>query len=182
MGVDLNDCRNSNRPDGQDNNFGWVIKRADSDGVMKLIVLSHDILGLRTHWFRGRTGPCMLVKCDACLHKQLSRWKGYLLCVEASTQQQIVFEFTPPAVKPLDEAMGKYGTMRGLQLHVARSAKRANARVVVSVKGATVLGPGACPAFSVWPILARIWGIASDDERDIELGDVNDISMDEKVA
>lgn len=176
MGLDFNDCRTSRLPDDQDQNFGWCIRRAGNDSVLKLIVLSSDILGIRTHFFRGRTCPCLLDGCEPCKHKQLSRWKGYLLAIDASNEQQLVFEFTPPCAASLDEARKKYGTMRGLQLYVSRTSKKANAKVVVSVRGITVLGPSACPDYSVWPIIARIWGVASDDVMAITSADPKDLS------
>lgn len=171
MSVNLGDCRTSRMPDDGDQNFGWTIKRAPTDSVLKLIILSNDILGIRTHFFRGRTCPCYIGKCEACEHNQLSRWKGYVLAVEQPSGAQCVFEFTPPAARTLDEARKKYGTMRGIQLYVARASKKPNAKVTVTVKGITVLGPTACPDYNVWPIVAHIWGltekapcIVNDDE------------------
>jgi hypothetical protein len=163
-------------PDNQDQNFGWTIKRASADGPAKLVILNSDMLGIRTHFFRGRTIPCLLEDCPACECKQLSRWKGYLLAIEIPTEQQVVFEFTPPVATTLDEAHKRHGTMRGLQVVVSRTSKKANGKVVLAVKGITVLGPQACPDYSVWPILCRIWGIAGDDVLAITKGDLKDLS------
>lgn len=180
MEINFEDCRTSRMPDDKDRNFGWTIKRAGTDSVMKLVVLSSDIFGIRTHFFRGRTGPCLLSDCEACEHKQLSRWKGYLLAVDASDQQQCIFEFTPPAALKLDEAKKKYGTLRGLQVYVSRASKKPNAKVNVTVRGISVLGPQECPDYWVWPVLAHIWGLNSKESLDVHQASVKDLSQYEK--
>lgn len=157
----LENCRTSARPDDADQNFGWVIKRSPPDGVLKLVILSRDIFGIRTHFHRGRTGPCLTDGCEGCKAGHLSRWKGYLLAIDHTNGQRLVFEFTPPCATTLDEAYKKFGTMRGLQVVASRAGKRANAKVQVHVKGITVLGPEAEPDHDVWPILGHIWGLTS---------------------
>lgn len=180
MEIDFNDCRTSRLPDNQDQNFGWVIKRAATEGALKLICLSSDIFGIRTHFWRGRTGPCLVQDCEACKHKQLSRWKGYVLAIDASNQSQCIFEFTPPAAMQLEEARLKHGTMRGLQLIVSRTAKRANAKVVLTIRGISVLGPQECPDYWVWPVLAHIWGLTSKEAVDVDQESFKNLSQHER--
>ena len=182
MSVDFNDVRSSRQPDDQDQNFGWVIKRAGTDSSLKLIILSSDVLGIRVHFFRGRTGPCVKVGCEACRLKQLSRWKGYLLAFEPATSQQLIFEFTPPGSVVLETAKEKYGTMRGLQIIANRASKKPNAKVQLAVLGCTTLGPSACPDYAIWPILARIWGLMHDTSSGISLGSTNDLSEFEELT
>lgn len=159
MSADINAYRNSNRPDDADANLGWIIRRAPAEGTMKLVLLSREILGLQTHFYLGRTGPCLRDKCDACRRNHLARWKGYLLAKDVSTMSQIVFEFTPPGVKSLVDAQKTYGTMRGLQIIVSRIGKKANSRVNIFVKGWTHIDERDMTDYNVWPILSMIWGL-----------------------
>lgn len=176
MRIDFDQVRSSRLPDDGDRNCGWTIKRTGADGPMKLVIISSDMLGIRTHWFRGRTGPCLLENCEACKHGMLSRWKGYVLALETSCQMQCVFEFTPPGAIALEEARSRFGTMRGLQVIASRAGKKANSKVSLHVKGITVLGPAACPDYGIWPVVARIWGIDSDRSPAVLQSDVADLS------
>lgn len=182
MRVDLNECRTSRLPDDGDQNFGWTIKRTGIDGPSKLLCLSSDIFGIRVHFYRGRTGPCTTRDCEACKAQHLSRWKGYLLAIETATRQQVIFEFTPPGATILDAARKEYGTLRGLQIIASRVSSKPNAKVMISVKGITVLPPHACPDYAVWPILAHIWGVASDNCKDFVKGHLDDLSGFERAA
>lgn len=176
MRIEIENCRTSRLPDEQDNHFGWTIHRVGIDRPSRMVILSNDIFGIRTHYFRGRTGPCLREGCDACNHKQLSRWKGYLLAKDRDSKQQIVFEFTPPGAAVLDHARLEAGTLRGLILVASRAAKKPNAKVILTMAGVAVVGPNECPDYSIWPILARIWGLAGADRDDVRHGGKENMS------
>jgi hypothetical protein len=160
MSGDVSEFNTSRMPDDGDQNFGWIIKRADATGLLKMLCLSNDIFGVRTHFLNGRTGPCRKKDCRGCKHGLRSRWKGYLLCIDLSNDQQLVFEFTPPAARSLNASFEKHGTLRGSRLIAQRSSNKPNGRVIVSVTAPQVLGPSACPDYSVWPILSKIWSLS----------------------
>lgn len=177
MSEDLSDYSHSNMPRGEIGNLTWKIVRAPAAGELKLVCYSHDMLWLDTHFYLGRTGPHRNVNCLACKFKAPIRDKGYLLCQDGKTGNNVIFEFTPPAYQALKDAHVKYESLRGAQLLVTRAGKKGNSRVVVEVKGSIKLPADACPAMSVWPMLAKIWclgqrpdqGLPPDD--DIEIGE-----------
>jgi hypothetical protein len=72
--------------------------------------------------------------------------------------------------------------MRGLQLNVTRSGRRANSKVLITIRGIVHLGPGALPDIPIWPILSKIWQLNSDFEP-VEKGhDPDDLSEYERAA
>jgi len=159
MGIDFDNVRSERLPSGDDQHFGWTIRRAQPGGALLLHCISRDIFGVRTHYYRGRTGPCLRTGCEACSRQQLSRWNGYLLCRDTKDGANIVFEFTPPAAMQLDEFFRQYGSLRGLRLIANRTANRANAKVTIACKG-TMENPASLPSeLQVWPILSHIWGL-----------------------
>lgn len=162
MSVDRNDCRCERLPGGHDVDFGWSIRRASHEKALLMVSISHDIFGIRTHYYRGRTGPCLKTGCPACERHMLSRWNGYLLAVDAKDASRILFEFTPPAAVQLDQAFKEFGSLRGLSIIAARTAKRANAKVVLTIKGINSQAHKLPADSEIWPILSHIWGLNED--------------------
>lgn len=149
-------------PSVDSTNSGWDIIRALPDGKLSLVSVARDFFGIRTHFWKNRTGPCLRSGCDACAHHHLSRWHGYLECVRAPEGTQVIFEFPPPAAMQLDAAVKEYGGLRGLQIVVTRATKKPNGKVTLQFKG---LSPGAHKLpkeLPIWPILSRIWGMSED--------------------
>lgn len=172
MSVDMRLFKTSTEPQEDNSTFGWEIKRAPAEGTMKLLIYSSYTLGVETHYWLGRTGPCPNLNCAACKAGHRSRWKGYLLAQDLKGQGQIVFEFTPPGQKVLKDAWKQFGTMRGMQIVVGRHGKKANSRVAIQVRSQANLPVDAVPDYSVWPILSRIWGLHERaDYRAVELGE-----------
>jgi hypothetical protein len=150
------------RPFEDGNDFGWAIKRAPADKALKVVCISSDFFGVRTHYFRGRTTPCRTTNCEACDAKQLSRWNGYLLAIDTSDESPIVFEFTPPGAVVLDKAIKEFGTSRGLLVIASRASGRVNGKVTLATKGMSQVAHKLPLEVELWPVLARIWGLTVD--------------------
>lgn len=159
MSDPLSDFRHSSRPGEDSQKIPWSIRRAKAGQELKMMVLSTDIFGCYVHYHNKRTVPCRLTGCKAGCPDIFPRWKGYLLARVSQTGEYIIFEFTPPAVHSLDEALKKYGTMRGLLIKATRFRNKENGRVIIEVKGITVPADDEPPPFSPWDFLSGIWGI-----------------------
>lgn len=162
MDIRRDQCKIERTPNEGDTTFVWSIKRASHEKPTLIVLLSRDIFGIRTHFFRGRTGPCLRADCEACAAKMLSRWTGYVAALENKNGAQILFEFTPPAAVILDKAFREYTSLRGLNVIATRGSKRANGKVQVEVRG---LNPGAhkLPAEpDVWEVLSHLWGLREE--------------------
>jgi len=66
MAMSRDSVRIERTPSSADQNFGWTIKRATHEHPTLFTCLSNDFFGIRTHFFRGRTGPCLKTECEAC--------------------------------------------------------------------------------------------------------------------
>lgn len=156
--------RSERTPSSADSSSAWSIKRADSERPLPLVSLSTEWIGIRTHFWHGRTVPCRNDFCEACQAHLVSRWHGYLLTAHGSTDQRIVFEFPANALAILDSAFKQHGTLRGFRFVASRASKKPNGRVVLTPKD-FVPNPSRLPVeVDAWPVLAHIWGL--DDGAD----------------
>jgi len=146
-------------PTDKDSHFNWTIRRASHEKPTNLIVLSRELFGIRTHFWSGRTVPCLRTGCDACKAGRLSRWTGYLACIEPSTWSQVLFEYTPPAAEQLLKMIQEQGYLRGSKITAGRCKKTANGRVTVAPRGLYEDRDKLPEAPELLPILFHIWGM-----------------------
>lgn len=168
MLPDENLVRIERMPTDGDSGAGWDIIRAAADHQLALTVVSTDLFGIRTHYHRGRTGPCLKAGCEACEEGKLSRWHGYLFAVRSSNSERVIFEFTPPCASTFDAAFREYGKLRGLNVIVSRTSNRANAKVVVVIKGPSPNAHKLPREPLMWPTLSKIWGLRSESFPEFE--------------
>lgn len=159
MQFNPEDFRIEEMPGGEDQNFGWSIRRAPADRPLKLVCLSDAFLGVRTHYYRGRTQPCAKVDCAACAAHMLSRWTGYLAAVDQADNAAVIFEFTPPGAIVLAEARKEFNTLRGLQIVAGRSNARANGKVNLSHRGISSKAHKLAEAPILFEVMSHIWGL-----------------------
>lgn len=146
-------------PTDKDSHFNWTIRRASHEKPTNLIVVSRELFGIRTHFWSGRTAPCLRQNCDACNAGRLSRWTGYLACIEPSTWSQVLFEYTPPAAEQLLKMIQEQGYLRGSKITAGRSKKTVNGRVTVTPRGLYEDRDKLPEAPELLPILFHIWGM-----------------------
>lgn len=149
-------------PSKEDCHHEWNIVRTPPDRRLDLVLVSRDLLGVRTHYFRGRTTPCRRADCPACATGMLSRWTGYVLALEWSKHIPSIFEFTPGCVETLRNIQGTHGTLRMAKISASRASHRANGKVVITYKGQ--LPDGGVPSIPedepLLPLLLKIWGLS----------------------
>lgn len=159
MGSNFVGVRSERLPSDDDFNCGYRMVRSSAGRTIDFVSWSHDMLGMRTHYWRGRTGPCWEVGCEACTRGMRSRWNGYLLGQLFPSGENVIFEFTPPAGRTLDESFKEYATMRGLKCRFTRTSEKVNARVHVAVRGMWEQAHTIKLVPDTWSILMRIWGL-----------------------
>src|SRR4051794_760809 len=163
MADNFGGCRSERLPTDDDFTCGFRMVRASAGRKTDVIIWSHDMLGMRTHYFRGRTGPCWEKGCEACQRNMRSRWNGYVLAVLVPSEERVIFEFTPPAGRSLDQAFKEYDTMRGLKVTFTRTSDKVNARVHAQVKGMWDQAHAIKKVPQTWPVLMHIWGLTRMD-------------------
>lgn len=159
MDDEIFGVRSERMPSDADFSSEWRMVRTPTNGrSLSMVIFSDDMLGMRTHHWMRRTGPCFVEGCEPCDRGQVSRWYGYVLG-QLQSGERIIFEFPPPAAKQLDDAFKKYGTMRGLCVVASRTSDKFNAKVHLQEKGLWSQSHVIKAVPPTWPVLARIWGV-----------------------
>lgn len=167
-------------PSEKDSHYNWTIKRADHERPTPLIVMSSKLFGVRTHFWYGRSAPCLRADCPACAAGRLSRWTGYVCCIEPSAWVQVLFEFTPPAAEQLQAIIALQGCLRGSKIIAARAKKNKHARVTVTARGLYEHMDRVPKEPEILPILFHIWGMKPQEPMMAEPYDVDALPESEK--
>ena len=162
--IDPRDLFLESAPSERDAHFNWNVLRAPADRPLPLIVLSTRTFGIRTHFWAGRTTACVRSKCDACEAGRLSRWTGYLACINPADWTQTLFEYTPPAAEQLQKIMASQGCLRGSKIVASRTKKVKNARVSIVGRGLYEHMDRLPREPEILPILFHIWGLKQRDD------------------
>lgn len=123
------------------------------------VVLSSDMIGCYTHWWGGRTQPCVGKECKACKANSETKWKGWMACLITKTAEIVITEFTHATVDEVTRFFDQHRTFKGSTVRLVRIGPRANGKLAVSfndTRSQYTLLPE-CP--NVPAILARMWGV-----------------------
>jgi len=123
------------------------------------IVTCDEMLGTRTHYYRGRTIPCDDQNCPACDDGMSWRWHAYLSVAHVLNRRQALIEFTAAGVEPFKLYREAYGTLRGCHFTARRAQIAANSRVIVQCKQADLEKITLPDAPNILEALAIIWNI-----------------------
>jgi hypothetical protein len=130
----------------------------------RTIILSEKLIGVWTHYFRGRTCPHEEPTCPACDAKNARRWYGYLACWNTTTDTRYMLELTPQAAEILIEYERKRKSLRGLEIYVRRTGDKPNSpceTIIPKEQQSHLALPG---AFDVREALMIIWGLATPSD------------------
>jgi len=133
--------------------------RVPPKGLSGLVILSHDIVGCDTHYWRGRTRPCEAPNCDACQANQRPRWRGYLAVMSQRTEKIGVIELTPAAVAPVDRAFRQARTLRGCQIALARKNEKPNGQLFAQISVPNETKEHLPKAPNLKTYLAKLWDL-----------------------
>ncbi len=147
------------RPGGDDSATQYRLVRTPANGALTFTILSHDMVGVRTHHWAGRTIPCTEVECPACGGNQADRWYGYVIGRLIPTKEICLVEFTPPCGKLLEKVFAKNRTMRGHDAKLFRAQNRPNGRVMMRILEQLEDRENLPKAPAIEPILLAIWGL-----------------------
>jgi hypothetical protein len=151
-------------PSESDSHYTWNIRRAPPDRPLPLVVVSRKVFGVRTHYWSGRTVPCVRKDCPACAAGRLSRWTGYIACLDPGDFSKVLFEFTPPAAEQIQRFQAEAGFLREAKILATRAKKTANGRVSIAWKG-RYEHPERLPVEpDLLGVLFHIWGMRQQDE------------------
>lgn len=138
---------------------GLAVKRAPSIGADIWTILSEQLLGCGTHYYRRRTQPCVGSDCPICAEGQSRRWYGWLIGYDPGKRIKVLVEVPPGVAIALRTYRGHVGNLRGHVIRLSRRNRKENGPVVgefAAGKFASELLPP-CP--DIVPLLMRMWQI-----------------------
>jgi hypothetical protein len=99
----------------------WRVIRVPPSGRVSVTILSHDLIGRYTHFFRRRSVPCMLPDtCEACNQGVPRRYHSWFCALGHKSGECAIVEITKRAVGYFDAAFRAHRTLRGLVAHMTR--------------------------------------------------------------
>lgn len=160
-----------NGPPLEATKYAMRLVRTPTGGKLHLVVTCDQLTGCWTHFYSGRTCPCTGPDCEACQQGASSRWHGYLSAFDPDAPEHVLFEVTAAAAEAFAAYRVKVGSLRGCEFVARRVAKRANARVHITMRPADLSKLEIPKAPNVQAILCHIWGIPITETDVILAGD-----------
>jgi hypothetical protein len=149
----------SPRPDRDPLTLHLDLLRARPGKTFSGIVLSNDIEGAYTHYWRGRTVKCDGQPCEACLASRQPRWYGYVAIWLPTSNAKALLELTPTCVPQIDEYFKLHGTLRGSLISLTRQNNKINSRVIAKIQEANYTTTAIPQDPPVRQLLERMWEV-----------------------
>ena len=148
----------TNPPDDPRGNSLHLV-RCPTGKLFAGVILSDDMLGTPTHYYKGRTIPCDDEHCPACKDGFPWRWHAYLAVYQRTLHRTVLLEITAKAAEPLKLYRKAYGTLRGCGLTAKRINSAANSRVIITTCRADMQDLKLPDEPNVLEALSIIWNI-----------------------
>jgi len=139
--------------------YSLHLMRCGQGATIHGIVTSSNLIGLHTHYFGGRTTPCLDTECKPCSSGFSSRWHGYFGVWLAGKPRHVLLEMTATPSLALQNYHDLHGTIRGAEIEVKRLGRRQNGRVQCTVWPADLSKLVIPPEPIILPALATLWSI-----------------------
>jgi len=133
------------------------LRRCPPGGLPPAIILCDWLTGNELHWWNGRSFPHLSNDCPACAAKRAKVWKGYIAALDVKTRKVFILEITPNCTEPLSAYKQTFGSLRGAQIKLDRSATKINGRVTATVTPANLGGLELPQPPDVRSILRHMW-------------------------
>lgn len=147
-------------PDEIGRHFPWELLRIKKPGVRDAIVVSHQVLGTKTHYWGGRTWPCLKNACKACAAGRGKEWHGYLFVTNLAAEHFFLMELPSTAASYLKKWYDEHRTLRGLRIDARRRNGRDNGPVVLENLRKYELVDNLPKAPSTRDALVRLWKLS----------------------
>lgn len=145
-------------PDGE-KSIGIPVLRAKTKGGCSGIVLSETPIGTWTHFYQGRTRPCIGPACAMCLDPNPKRWHSWVIVRDSVNGKLGIFELPANAALDLDDFCREHHSLRGWKLSLTRPSGKVNGRVFLAISGPKVDAKLLPPCPDLPKILLRMWQV-----------------------
>lgn len=158
----------SDRPPTAAKGQSMPLLRTPANGQLQGIVTCENLLGCPTHFWGGRTYPCLGDDCPACQQASPWRWHGYLSAKSPQTSQHFLFETTAGGAEAFVEYRHVRGTLRGCHFQARRHNGASNGQVIVLTKPCDIDPRYIPPAPNLLQLLCRLWNLPADAQQLLE--------------
>jgi len=147
----------TNRPDARDTTPTMQILRARPATTTAGVLLSPDLTGAYTHYWRGRTRICENPNCDPCNAHHKPRWYGYAALWSPNSNAVALLELTPACLPQIDAHIQRHNTLRLAQIRLRRANNKPNSRLILQIDLHPYPSGNAPPNPDVHATLERLW-------------------------
>ena len=158
----------SDHPPEQNRGQSMPLIRTPQNGTMQGVVSSHTLIGCQTHFWGGRTYPCLGDNCPACNQASPWRWHGYLSAKSPQTSLHFLFETTAGGAEAFTEYRRLHGTLRGCHFLARRHNGSANGQVLIQTKISDIDPRFIPPAPNLIELLSRLWNLPVESQQLID--------------
>jgi hypothetical protein len=146
------------RPDEPLKESTWKIIRCGATERLTGIVLSHDLTGCFTHFWKHRTVPCMAPDpCVPCQAADPRRWHSWFAALVGRHNDQAIVEITLRATGYFDDAFRSHRTLRGQGFTLCRVPSRANGKLLARLGDGAITSDLLQKAPNVERLLLQMW-------------------------
>lgn len=124
------------------------------------IVLDTHPLKVFTHWWGGRTVPCLWNDCKPCGQHRKPEWHGYFTVYSPRTCTVAVVEATTACRDTMARWEQMHGRWRGAQLTLIRVGKERNSRLKMMVSSGNIPVETLPQPIDLMDYMIRLWGAA----------------------
>jgi hypothetical protein len=149
------------RPEDDEVGIRYPLWRVSANRTHRVIVLSHDLIGCHTHYFGGRTSPCEIEDCSACLANCARRWHAWLFTKLLDSPAIGILELTAKATGPVDQYFRAHRTLIGAQMTLCRSPKKPNGKVICALQDIGLDQSSLPKVPDVRDILTQMWELSA---------------------
>lgn len=149
------------RPDALGHRVAFDLLRVKPGWGFKGVILSHDSMGEYTHYWGGRTSPCLAVNCRPCEAGNQHRWYCWQAVWDEPTRKIAILEIPYVAATELYNFFDEHRTLRGWPLELKRRNGKANSTLVYKWGAKRVDAENLPKAPEVEATMRAIWKIHS---------------------
>lgn len=121
-------------PGKPDDTRAWPIMRVGTKGVSRLVIVSNELIGRFTHYWKGRTQPCLTDVCEACANGQAARWYGWLAVISETSGAKAIVEITYQGYVSVADTITFADTLRGRGMAIRRIPAKPNGKMRVEIR------------------------------------------------
>ncbi len=134
-----------------------TIVRVPAARPLSAIITVERAIYLETHFWHGRTVPCLGLECEACLEGAPKRPHAYVGIYTQGDRVQQLLELTAAGAEPLQQYFTTFTSLRGCWMVARRAKQTANSRIEMVCKPADLSKVHLPPEPDLLAALTIIW-------------------------